>query len=76
MHPERRQAYEREMQAAVEHYSGNNLDKAFYYLERAHILANRSHSFTREPTGGCSRLAAGDEIQERYGAKLPGLLGR
>lgn len=38
MHAERRQAYDREMHAAVEYYCGNNLDKAFYHLERAHIL--------------------------------------
>ena len=35
---ERRQAYDREMHAAAEYYSGNNLDKAFYHLECAHIL--------------------------------------
>ena len=39
MHAERRQAYEKEMHAAAEHYSGNNLDRAFYHLERAHILS-------------------------------------
>jgi hypothetical protein len=38
MHLELRQAYDREMHAAAEHYSGNHLDKAFYRLERAHIL--------------------------------------
>ena len=38
MHAERRQAYEKEMHAAAEHYSGNNLDRAFHHLERAHIL--------------------------------------
>ena len=38
MHGERRQAYEKEMRAAVEHYSGDSLDKAFYHLQRAHIL--------------------------------------
>ena len=38
MHAELRQAYDREMHAAAEHYSGNNIDKAFYHLERAHIL--------------------------------------
>ena len=43
MHAERRQAYDREMHAAAEHYSGNNLDKAFYHLGRAHILGQ---SFT------------------------------
>jgi len=43
MHAELRQAYDGEMQAAAEHYSGNNLDMAFYHLERAHILGQ---SFT------------------------------
>jgi hypothetical protein len=38
MHAERRQAYEKEMHAAVEHCSDNNLDKAFHHLERAHVL--------------------------------------
>lgn len=38
MHAEQRQIYDREMHAAVEYYCGNNLDKAFYHLERAHIL--------------------------------------
>ena len=38
MDAERRQAYDTEMHAAVEYYVGNNLDKAFYHLERAHIL--------------------------------------
>ncbi|RPH80331.1 MAG: DUF3703 domain-containing protein [Nitrospiraceae bacterium] len=38
MHAERRQAYEKEMHAAAEHYSGNHLDKAFHHLERAHVL--------------------------------------
>jgi hypothetical protein len=38
MHAELRQAYEREMNAAIEHYYGSNLDKAFYHLELAHIL--------------------------------------
>ena len=38
MRAELRQAYKEEMHAAAEHYSGNNLDKAFYHLERAHIL--------------------------------------
>ena len=38
MHPQLRQAYDTEMNAAMKHYYGNNLDKAFYHLERAHIL--------------------------------------
>ena len=38
MHAELRQAYEKEMHAAAVHYYGNNPDKAFYHLERAHIL--------------------------------------
>ena len=38
MHAELRQAYEKEMHAAAEHYYGGNPDKAFYHLERAHIL--------------------------------------
>jgi hypothetical protein len=44
MHAERRQVYDREMHAAAEHYYGNNLDKAFYHLERAHILG-QSYAF-------------------------------
>lgn len=38
MHEKQRQVYDREIHAATEHYHGNNLDKAFYHLERAHIL--------------------------------------
>ena len=38
MHAERRKAYDKEMYAAAAYYFGNNLDKAFYHLERAHIL--------------------------------------
>ena len=38
MHAERRQVYGREMLAAAEYYSANKLDKAFYHLERAHIV--------------------------------------
>ena len=38
MHAERRQAYDREIHAAAEYYSADKLDKAFYHLERAHIL--------------------------------------
>jgi hypothetical protein len=49
MHAERRQAYDREMHAAAEHYSGNNLDKAFYHLERAHILG-QSFAFAHTNT--------------------------
>ena len=43
MHAELRQAYDREMHAATEYYDGNNLEKAFSHLERAHILGQ---SFT------------------------------
>jgi hypothetical protein len=43
MHAEQRRVYDTEMYAAVQHYNGNNLDKAFYHLERAHILGQ---SFT------------------------------
>ncbi len=43
MHAALRHTYEREMTAAMEHYAGNRLDKAFYHLERAHILGQ---SFT------------------------------
>jgi hypothetical protein len=42
MHAARRHAYDREMQAAAEHYYGKTLDKAFYHLERAHILGQSS----------------------------------
>ena len=38
MHEELRQAYDREMQSATECYDGGNLEKAFFHLERAHIL--------------------------------------
>jgi len=43
MHAELRQAYDREMRAATEAYGEDNLDKAFFHLERAHILGQ---SFT------------------------------
>jgi hypothetical protein len=43
MHTELRRAYDGEMQAASESYTGNNLEKAFFHLERAHILGQ---SFT------------------------------
>lgn len=42
MHAARRHAYDREMQAAAEHYYGKTQDKAFYHLERAHILGQSS----------------------------------
>jgi hypothetical protein len=38
MHPALRQAYERELAAAAERYSGHDLEQAFFHLERAHIL--------------------------------------
>jgi len=38
MHAELRQAYNREIRAATEAYGEDNLDKAFFHLERAHIL--------------------------------------
>jgi hypothetical protein len=43
MHTELRQAYDREVNAGIEDYSSNNLDKAFSHLEAAHILGQ---SFT------------------------------
>ncbi|HKO29545.1 MAG TPA: DUF3703 domain-containing protein [Nitrospiraceae bacterium] len=43
MHAEQRQAYDSEMNAGTEHYYDNRPDKAFYHLERAHILGQ---SFT------------------------------
>jgi hypothetical protein len=43
MHKELRQAYEQEIKAATQTYDGNDLDKAYYHLERAHILGQ---SFT------------------------------
>jgi Protein of unknown function (DUF3703) len=43
MHAELRRAYDGEMQAAIEFYDGDNLGKAFFHLERAHILGQ---SFT------------------------------
>ena len=49
MHAERRQAYDREMNTAAEYYSDNNLDKAFYHLERAHILG-QSFAFAHANT--------------------------
>jgi hypothetical protein len=43
MHKELRRAYEQEIKAATQQYDGNHLDKAYYHLERAHILGQ---SFT------------------------------
>lgn len=43
MQRELRHVYEREMKAAIEAYGIDNLDKAFFHLERAHILGQ---SFT------------------------------
>ena len=43
-----RYAFNREMNAAITHYDRDYLDKAFYHLERAHVLGQ---SFTF--TGGC-----------------------
>jgi Protein of unknown function (DUF3703) len=43
MHSELRQAYEMEVKAATEAYGDDRLDKAFFHLERAHILGQ---SFT------------------------------
>ena len=43
MHRMLQQAYEREMAAATEQYSNHHLDKAFFHLERAHVLGQ---SFT------------------------------
>ena len=43
MHAELGQAYNREMGAAIEAYAKDDLDKAFFHLERAHILGQ---SFT------------------------------
>lgn len=43
MHAELGQAYNREMRAATEAYAKDDLDKAFFHLERAHILGQ---SFT------------------------------
>jgi hypothetical protein len=43
MHAALRQAYERELTAASEQYADHHLDKAFFHLERAHILGQ---SFT------------------------------
>jgi len=42
MHPQLRQAYEREMNAAIEQYHRDDLQKSLSHLERAHILG---HSF-------------------------------
>jgi uncharacterized protein DUF3703 len=38
MHSELRNAYDAEMNAAIENYNGNNLHEAFHRLEAAHIL--------------------------------------
>jgi Protein of unknown function (DUF3703) len=38
MHRALRQAYDKEMSAAAESYERNDLDRAFYHLERGHIL--------------------------------------
>lgn len=43
MHSMLQQAYEREMSAAIEQYASHHLDKAFFHLERAHVLGQ---SFT------------------------------
>jgi hypothetical protein len=43
MHVALRQAYEREMTAAIEQYAADHLDAAFFHFERAHILGQ---SFT------------------------------
>lgn len=43
MHPALRQAYDREVTAALKQYRDHELDKAFAHLERAHILGQ---SFT------------------------------
>lgn len=43
MHIALRQAYEREMAAAIEQYKRHHLDQTFFHLERAHILGQ---SFT------------------------------
>lgn len=43
MHQALRQTYERELTAALEQCTANQLDKAFAHLERAHILGQ---SFT------------------------------
>ena len=43
MHADLRQAYDREMQTAIESYHDGNLEKAFSHFERAHILGQ---SFT------------------------------
>jgi hypothetical protein len=43
MQRELRQVYDREVKAAIEAYGNDNWDKAFFHLERAHILGQ---SFT------------------------------
>jgi hypothetical protein len=43
MQRELRQVYDREIKAAIEAYGTHNWDKAFFHLERAHILGQ---SFT------------------------------
>ncbi len=50
MHAELRQAYEKEMHAAAEHYSGGNPNKAFYHLERAFSYPWLSSDFDTEKT--------------------------
>ena len=49
MHAELRRAYDREMQAATKLYDGGNLEKAFFHLERAHILG-QSFAFSHART--------------------------
>ncbi len=43
MHAELRKSYDKEMTAAIKQYKSNNLNEAFYHLERGHILGQ---SFT------------------------------
>ena len=63
MHAELRQAYDKEMHAAAEHYSGRNLDKAFYHLESEHILGQsftfahaRGIALVRHPRRWCESV--------------------
>ena len=76
MHAELRQACDREMNAATEYCDGNNLEKAFSHLERAHILG-QSFTFPHARAHWWMlKVGWKRKTQQRSQAKLPGFLGR
>ena len=76
MHAELRQAYDREMHAATEYYDGNNLEKAFSHLERAHILGQSFTCPYARAHWWMLKVGWNPETHQRSPAKLPGFLGR